>query len=78
VNPGEHQGKYRTRPTKPLAIMAVFVVKGAVFGATLYCAVSNELIPQLLEVKMRGSERGQGAVLFHFITISRPQHLNRL
>jgi hypothetical protein len=39
VNPGEHQGKHRIHSTKPLAIMAVSVIKGAVFGATLCCTV---------------------------------------
>jgi hypothetical protein len=39
VNPGEHQGKHRMRSTKPLAIMAVSVIKGPVFGATPCCTV---------------------------------------
>jgi hypothetical protein len=65
------------RSTKPLAIVAVFVIRGAVFGPTLYFTILESIL-QILVVKMRGFERSQGAVLFHFMTISRPKYLNRL
>jgi hypothetical protein len=32
----------------------------------------------MLVVKMRGLERSQSAVLFHFMALSRPKYLNRL
>jgi hypothetical protein len=39
--------------------------------------VLGKLIPQILIIKMRGFERGQGTVLLHFMAISRPKYLNR-
>jgi hypothetical protein len=39
VIPDEHQGEYRMRSTELLAIMAVSVIEGMVFGATLCCTV---------------------------------------